>query len=37
VEQRRKPEGANFQCAKCHLNYGREPTPKSHSDLFPAK
>ena len=37
VEQRRKPEGASFQCAKCHLNYGREPTPKSHNDLFPAK
>lgn len=37
VEQRRKPDGANYQCAKCHLNYGREPTPKSHSDLFPAK
>jgi hypothetical protein len=37
VEQRRKPDGAGYQCAKCHLNYGREPTPKSHSDLFPAK
>jgi hypothetical protein len=37
VEQRRKPGGASYQCAKCHLNYGREPTPKSHSDLFPAK
>jgi hypothetical protein len=37
VEQRRKPEGASYQCAKCHLGYGREPTPKSHADLFPAK
>jgi hypothetical protein len=36
VEQRRKPDGAGYQCAKCHLQYGREPTPKSHSDLFPA-
>ena len=36
VEQRRKPDGAGYQCAKCHLNYGREPTPKSHSALFPA-
>jgi hypothetical protein len=37
VTLRRKPEGVNYQCSKCHLNYGREPTPKSHSDLFPPK
>lgn len=36
VDQRRKPDGAGYQCAKCHVNYGREPTPKSHSGLFPA-
>ncbi|MCA1635194.1 MAG: hypothetical protein LC802_16250 [Acidobacteria bacterium] len=36
IEQRKKPEGANYQCIKCHLVYGKEPTPKSHLDLFPA-
>jgi hypothetical protein len=35
VEQRKKPDGASYQCIKCHLNYGKEPTPKSHLDLFP--
>jgi hypothetical protein len=35
IEQRKKPDGANFQCAKCHINYGKEPTPKSHTDMFP--
>lgn len=35
VEQRKKPDGANYQCIKCHLGYGKEPTPKSHSGLFP--
>jgi hypothetical protein len=34
VEQRKKPEGANYACSKCHINYGKQPTPKSHSDLF---
>jgi cytochrome c556 len=34
IEQRKKPDGANFVCAKCHVNYGKLPTPKSHSDLF---
>lgn len=37
VELRRKPEGVGYQCAKCHLNYGREPTPESHSALFTQK
>jgi hypothetical protein len=37
VELRRAPATANYQCAKCHINYGREPVPKSHSDLFPPK
>ncbi len=35
IEQRKKPDGASFQCAKCHLGYGKEPTPPSHSNLFP--
>jgi hypothetical protein len=34
VEQRKKPEGANYVCAKCHMNYGKQPTPPSHSGLF---
>jgi hypothetical protein len=34
VEQRKKPGGANYQCAYCHINYGKDPTPKTHSDLF---
>src|SRR2546423_551307 len=34
VEQRKKPDGANYQCAKCHINLGKDPTPKSHTDLF---
>ena len=30
LDQRKaKPD---FQCAKCHVNLGREPTPKSHAD-----
>jgi hypothetical protein len=32
VEQRKKD--AAYACAKCHINLGREPTPKSHTDLF---
>jgi len=36
MEQRKKPDGAGYQCAMCHANYGRLPTPKSHSGLFPA-
>ena len=36
IEKRKKPEGANSECVKCHLVYGKEPTPKSHLDLFPA-
>ncbi|HKG15140.1 MAG TPA: hypothetical protein VKB12_17585 [Pyrinomonadaceae bacterium] len=32
VEQRKKD--ADYACAKCHINLGREPTPKSHTDLF---
>jgi hypothetical protein len=32
IEQRKKD--AAYACAKCHLNLGREPTPKSHTDLF---
>jgi hypothetical protein len=35
VEQRKKPDGASYQCIKCHLGYGKEPTPPSHSNLFP--
>ena len=23
---------ATFQCTKCHLNYGRDPVPKTHTD-----
>ncbi|HYE16766.1 MAG TPA: hypothetical protein VD968_20165, partial [Pyrinomonadaceae bacterium] len=37
VERRRKPDGAGYECAKCHVNFGKAPTPKSHADLFPAK
>ncbi len=36
IEQRKKPDGAGYQCAMCHVNYGSLPTPKSHSGLFPA-
>lgn len=32
-ERRTKP---SFQCAKCHLVYGREPVPKSHTDALKA-
>jgi predicted CxxxxCH...CXXCH cytochrome family protein len=32
VEQKKKD--ASYACAKCHINLGREPTPKSHTDLF---
>lgn len=32
VEQKKKD--AAYACAKCHMNLGREPTPKSHTDLF---
>ncbi|HEV7891852.1 MAG TPA: hypothetical protein VGP08_14510 [Pyrinomonadaceae bacterium] len=32
VEQRKKD--ASYACAKCHINLGREPVPKSHTDLF---
>lgn len=32
VEQKRKD--AAYQCVKCHMNLGREPTPKTHTDLF---
>jgi predicted CxxxxCH...CXXCH cytochrome family protein len=32
VEQRKKD--AAYQCVKCHINLGKEPTPKSHTDLF---
>jgi predicted CxxxxCH...CXXCH cytochrome family protein len=32
VEQKKKD--AAYACAKCHINLGREPTPKSHTDLF---
>jgi hypothetical protein len=34
VDQRRAD--ARFQCVKCHLNFGREATPKSHTDPVPA-
>lgn len=32
VEQKKKD--AAYACAKCHMNLGKEPTPKSHTDLF---
>ena len=32
VEQKKKD--AAYACAKCHINLGKEPTPKSHTDLF---
>ncbi|HVF67217.1 MAG TPA: hypothetical protein VM914_06125 [Pyrinomonadaceae bacterium] len=32
VEQRKKDPA--YACAKCHINLGREPVPKSHTDLF---
>jgi predicted CxxxxCH...CXXCH cytochrome family protein len=32
VEQKKRD--ASYACAKCHINLGREPTPKSHTDLF---
>ena len=32
VEQKKKD--ATYQCVKCHINLGKEPTPKSHTDLF---
>jgi hypothetical protein len=32
VEQRKKDP--LYACAKCHINLGREPVPKSHTDLF---
>lgn len=32
VEQRKKDP--SYACAKCHINLGREPVPKSHTDLF---
>lgn len=31
-EVEKRQADANFQCAKCHVNYGRQPIPKSHSD-----
>ena len=36
MEQRKKPGGAAYECAMCHVNYGRLPTPKSHSGLVPS-
>ena len=35
VEVDKKRADASFQCVKCHVNYGREPIPKSHSDPVP--
>ena len=32
VEQKKKD--ASYACAKCHINLGKEPMPKSHTDLF---
>jgi hypothetical protein len=32
VEQKKKDP--TYACAKCHINLGKEPTPKSHTDLF---
>lgn len=35
VEVDKRRADSTFQCAKCHINYGREPTPKSHADSVP--
>ena len=35
VQQRRKAGGADYQCIKCHLGKSKDPTPDSHSNLFP--
>lgn len=30
-----RADSANFACVKCHINLGREPLPKTHSDAVP--
>lgn len=35
VEVDKKRADANFQCIKCHVRFGREGVPKSHSDPVP--
>ena len=35
VGQRRKPEGKNYDCIKCHINFGKDPTPLTHEALYP--
>jgi hypothetical protein len=32
IEEKKKD--ASYSCAKCHINLGKEPPPKSHTDLF---
>lgn len=34
-EVQKERADAGFVCAKCHVNLGREPLPKSHSDAVP--
>lgn len=36
VEADRKKADAAFQCAKCHVTYGRAPTPDSHTKALAA-
>ena len=35
VELEKRRADASFACAKCHVNYGRESVPKSHSEAVP--
>jgi hypothetical protein len=32
IEVDKRNSDAAFQCTKCHLNYGKDPVPKSHTD-----
>ena len=36
VEVEKKKTDAAFQCTKCHVNYGREPMPDSHTKALAA-
>ena len=36
VEADKKKAGAAFQCTKCHVVYGREPIPESHTKALAA-
>ena len=35
INQRKKAGSEDYQCIKCHLGKSKDPTPDSHSNLFP--